>query len=52
MIYGHKLKWTQQPDGKWVAECSCKQWSSFGKNKNAILNRWNKKHINPLDNWK
>lgn len=48
----HKLKWTKQPDGRWVGTCSCGKWYGLGKTKSYVTNRWNKAHINPLDNWK
>ncbi len=47
-MYGHTLKWTQQPDGKWVARCSCGGWAGFGKNRGVIQRNWNRKHIDKI----
>lgn len=49
---GHTLKVTKQPDGKYVGRCSCGKWMGFGKTERYVRGQWDKKHINPMDNWK
>jgi hypothetical protein len=45
--FGHKLRWTQQPDGKWAAQCSCGKWAGIGKTKEYVRSKWDEKHIEP-----
>lgn len=52
MVAGHTVKtWFEPKEDKWKAKCSC-GWMTFGKTERQVRATWNKRHINPLDNWK
>lgn len=49
---GHNLNLKVQPDGRVVGSCSCGKWKGLGKDAKYVTEQWNKKHINPMDDWK